>query len=76
MTINKNILPRNVSEVSSPEEMVEVLLASNYSDPQAEVTRRRRLAVSANNEDDVNFWDNVRKLLIGDTDPTKAGICH
>lgn len=76
MTVNKNILPRSASEVSSPEEMVEVLLASNYSDPQAEAIRRRKMAVNANNQEDVNFWDKVGDLLMGDSDLSQAKTCH
>jgi len=76
MTVNKNILPRSASEVSSPEEMVEVLLASNYSDPQAEAIRRRKMAVNANNQEDVNFWDRVGDILVGNSALSQAKTCH
>ena len=59
----ENIEDRDLYELISPEEMAELLRRSEPDNPMADVARRREVAVKAQKQADVNFWDEVRDIL-------------
>lgn len=67
---------RNLHDITSPEEMAEVLKIVEPGVPLTDVGRRREVAARNGNAEDVRFWDEVIEILAGGKNTPEQLSCR